>query len=245
MVRRLISSLLLALLAGLATGRARAGERSNDSVNPTILQRFLAIDDPAPTNYRALRHLDAQNDHFDSSAWMDVWTEADQTAGFRFHIVGEGGSDYIRSRVFRATLETEQKMWASGAPDHAAMTPENYVFEDRGAQPDGLAGLGMKPRRKGVLLVDGSIFLRPDDGDLVRMEGRLSKSPSFWTRHVEIVRWYQRFVGVRMPVALESVANVVIAGRSTFRMSYEYETVNGQRVGSPQPRALPGRAGQP
>jgi hypothetical protein len=48
-----------------------------------------------------------------------------------------------------------------------------------------------------------------------------------------------------MPVALESVANVVVAGRSTFRMSYEYETVNGQRVGSPQPRALPARPGQP
>jgi hypothetical protein len=40
-----------------------------------------------------------------------------------------------------------------------------------------------------------------------------------------------------MPVALESVATVLIAGRSTFRMSYEYETVNGQRVGIPQVRA--------
>ena len=94
------------------------------------------------------------------------------------------------------------------------MTPENYVFVDRGAQPDGLAGLGMTARRKDVLLVDGSIFLRPDDGDLVRMEGRLSKSPSFWTRQVEIVRWYQRFVGVRMPVALESVANALAMVKS-------------------------------
>ena len=99
--------------------------------------------------------------------------------------------------MFRATLETEKKMWTSGAPDRAAMTPDNYVFEDGGAQPDGLARLGVKPRRKDVLLVDGSIFLRPEDGDLVRMEARLSKSPSFWTRHVQIVRWYQRFVGAQ------------------------------------------------
>ena len=68
----------------------------------------------------------------------------------------------------------------------------------------------------------------------VRLEGKLSKAPSFWTRHVDIIRWYKRFAGVRMPVVLESTANVLIAGRSTFRMSYEYESVNHQRVGSPQ-----------
>ena len=245
MACRLISSLLLSLLAGLAIDHARLSAKSGDPMSPPILQRFLTIDDPTPFNYRALRHLDAQNDRFDSTAWMDVWTEADQTGGFRFQIVGEGGSEYIRTRVFRATLETEKKMWASGAPDRAAVTLDNYVFEDGGAQPDGLARLDVKPRRKDVLLVDGSIFLRPEDGDLVRMEAKLSKSPSFWTRHVQIVRWYQRFVGVRMPVALESVANVMVAGRSTFRMSYEYETVNSQRVGSPQPRALTARASQP
>ena len=67
----------------------------------------------------------------------------------------------------------------------------------------------------------------------MRIEGRLSKGPSFWARHVDIVRRFQRFAGVRMPIDLESTANVFIAGRSTFRMTYEYETVNGERVGAP------------
>lgn len=168
---------------------------------------------------------------------MDVWTEADTTAGFRYEIVGQGGSDYIRKHVFMPALEGERKMWASNAPDDAALTPANYVFEDRGWQPDGLASIALRARRKDLLLVDGLIFLRPEDGDLVRVEGRLTKSPSFWTRRVEIVRHYQRFVGVRMPIALETVANVLIAGRSTFRMRYEYQSVNGQRIGDPQPRA--------
>ena len=166
---------------------------------------------------------------------MDVWTEAD-ASGFRYQIVAEEGSDSIRTRVFRETLKSERGMWASGAPDHAGFTSENYVFEDRGSRADGLAWLIVKPRRKDVLLVDGSIFLDPHDGDLVRLEGRLSKSPSFWARHVDIVRRYRRIAGVRMPVSLESVASVLIAGTSTFRMTYEYETINGHRVGDPQPR---------
>src|SRR5436190_448989 len=221
------------LICGLVMLAAMAVELRAET--SAILQRFFAIDDPTPQSYRALRHLEAENGRFDSTAWMDVWTEAD-ASGFRYQIVAEEGSDSIRTRVFRETLKSERGMWASGAPDHAGFTSENYVFEDRGSRADGLAWLIVKPRRKDVLLVDGSIFLDPHDGDLVRLEGRLSKSPSFWARHVDIVRRYRRIAGVRMPVSLESVASVLIAGTSTFRMTYEYETVNGRRIGDPQPR---------
>jgi hypothetical protein len=235
MSRGLSRSLLVALVAALVV--AHAGASAPSAAAPAILTRFLALDDPTPSQYRALRHLEARNEKFEKNAWMDVWTEAD-ASGFHYVVVSEDGSEYIRSKVFRATLETERKMWATGAPDQAAVTLANYVFEDRGAQPDGLTSLTLTPRRKDVLLVDGSISLNPDDGELVRMEGRLSKSPSFWTRRVEIVRWYRRILGFRMPTALESVASVRIAGLSTFRMSYEYESINGQRVGNPQPRVL-------
>jgi hypothetical protein len=121
-------------------------------------------------------------------------------------------------------------------PIVAAFTPANYTFEDRGAHPDGLVSLAVKPLRKDMLLVNGTIFLRPDDGELMRLEGELVKAPSFWTRRVQIVRHYQRLLGIRMPVALEITASVHIAGRSTFHMTYEYESINGQQLGNPQAR---------
>jgi hypothetical protein len=235
MSRGLGRSVVIASFAAALT--AHPGAAGSTTTAPAILQRFLSLDDPTPSQYRALRHLEARNEKFEKSAWMDVWTEGN-ASGFRYAIVSEEGSEYIRSKVFRATLETERKMWATGAPDQAALTPANYVFEEGGSQPDGLTLLTVTPRRKDVLLVDGSIYLNPDDGELVRMEGRLSKSPSFWTRRVEIVRWYRRIAGFRMPTSLESTANVRVAGVSTFRMSYEYESINGSRVGNPQPRPL-------
>ncbi len=218
---------VLALLS--AHPRARTAE-----LRPAILERFLSNPDPTPHQVRALRHLEARNEHFDSSGWMDVWTELDRT-GFRYQIVDEGGSDYIRAHVLVAALRSEQTLWQSGEIDRASLTPDNYEFESGGIQPDGLVSMTVKPRRKEALFVEGSIFLNPDDGDLVRVEGRLVKSPSFWTRRVDVVRWFRRYAGVRMPVTVESVASVRIAGRSTFRMTYEYETVNEQRVGTPQP----------
>lgn len=224
MSRGLIRSLIVvAFVAGcLATPRAGTGHSA-------VIERFLANDDPDPWQYRARRHLEARNDQFGKNATMDVWTEGDAN-GFRYEIVGEQGSEYIRKKVFLQTLETEKSIWASGAPGRAGLTPANYTFEEADAQPDGTPALVVKPRRKDMLLVDGVIFLNPADGDLVRVEGRLSKPPSFWTRRVQITRWYKRFAGIRMPVALESTANVRIAGESTFRMTYEYESVNGVPV---------------
>ena len=66
---------------------------------PAVLQRFLSLDDPSPTGYRALRRLDARNQNLNKTAWMDVWTESDARV-IQIHVVAEGGSDYIRSKVF-------------------------------------------------------------------------------------------------------------------------------------------------
>jgi hypothetical protein len=200
-----------------------------------VIERFLARESQGPTQYRALRRLDARNLHFGASAWMDVWTDADATGGFSYQVASEGGSGYIRRRVFLAALAQEQKMWREGEPQRAQLNLTNYLIHDDGVA-DGLASLAITPRRKDVLLIDGWVFVKQDDGDLVRIEGRLSKVPSLWTRHVEIVRRYARIDGVHVPTEIESVAQVLIAGRSTFRMTYEYESINGQRVGNPQPR---------
>ena len=213
--------------AALATGTAVRAQR--DTSVPPVLERFLATVAHGPSSFRAFRHLEARNSHLSDAAWMNVWTTA-EASGFRYEIVGQGGSEYVRERVFLPALEAERTMW--GAGPRGALTHENYTFEDLGAEPGGLAWIGVQSRRKDVLLVNGSIFLRPDDGDLVRVEGTLSRTPSFWTRRVEIVRRYDRIAGVRVPVAFESVASIRMVGKATFTMSYEYQSVNGLEVPS-------------
>ena len=244
MVRGLCRSALAPLVAApLIVAASASGPTNSSLAGVPVVQRYLSSPDPDPTEFRVMRHVDAKSERFGQSAWMDVWTEFDRAAGFRYQIVGEGGSDYIRSKVFRSSLETERKMWADGSTARAALTSVNYEFVDAGLQPDGLASLTLKPRRKGELLIDGSIFVHPETGDLVRLEGRLVKSPSFWTRKVEIVRCYKRFAGIRMPVSLESVAHILIAGKATFTVSYDYESVNGERFGTPVARLQQGDVG--
>lgn len=204
-------------------------EETADELHQPVLKRFLATSNAAPERFIAIRHLEARNDHFNKDAWMDVRTEAD-AAGFRFEILAEGGSSYIRSKVFKNALQTEQKIWASGDPERSGFTLDNYTFEDKGFEAGGLVWLGVTPRRRDMLLVEGSIFLRPEDGELVRIEGSLAKTPSFWTKNVQIVRRYERIGGIRLPVWMQSTAAVRIAGASTFTTTYRYETVNGVSV---------------
>ena len=117
MSRGLSRSLLAASIAALLVASARA-EHVSSTAAPAILERFFALDAPAPWQCRALRHLEARNEKFEKNAWMDVWTEADAT-GFRYQVASEGRSGYIRKRVFLAALAGEEKMWRDGEPQRA------------------------------------------------------------------------------------------------------------------------------
>jgi hypothetical protein len=81
-----------------------------------------------------------------------------------------------------------------------------------------------------VMLVDGRMVLSPDATELLRVEGRLSKNPSFWTSWVNIIRTYGRLDGIRVPVATESIAKVKFVGTSRLEVQYDYESINGRPV---------------
>ena len=134
----------------------------------------------------------------------------------------------MRKRALIAALDGEVK--ARKEPvSRAALDPSNYEFAPEIIE-DGVLRVGLTPKRKDTLLIQGAMFLSPDEADLLRLEGRLVKPPSFWTRQVTVVRRYARTSGVRVPVSMESTAKVLVVGTSTFSMSYRYRAINGDLV---------------
>lgn len=187
-----------------------------------------AVAEPPLEQYRALRRMHAQNEKLSHQGWLDAWTEFD-SGGFRYEIVAERGSDTVRNKVLKTLLKREQELIANGDFGRGEMTPENYEFGPAIAGPDGLRYVPIKPRRKDVMLVDGRMVL-DSTGDLVRVEGLLSKNPSFWTTEVHVTRRYARVDGVRVPVSTQSLASVRFVGKSRLDVSYEYETINHRLV---------------
>jgi hypothetical protein len=99
----------------------------------------------------------------------------------------------------------------------------------------------IKPRRQDAVLVEGHAVLN-DVGDLLRVEGKLAKNPSFWTTLVNIVRRYARIGGVRVPVATETFARLKLVGTARMEVLYDYQSVNGHPVAlSEQRSAMPAR----
>ncbi len=195
------------------------------------MKQFLAQGD-GQRPYRATRRLEAKNGG--SIGWLEAVTEYAPTSGFRYTITTEGGSGNIRDKVLKAILNGEREAVARGEMARSALAPCNYEFQVNGVDEHGLAKVLLSPKRKERVLVSGAMFLRPADGELVRVQGRLAKSPSFWVKTVDIVRTYARIEGVVMPVALETTAQVRLFGAATLRMTYDYTEIDGRPVQSRQ-----------
>jgi len=226
-VRRTLFGLLS--LVGCITLAVESAERPETmaaGVQPA-LERFLARPDEPVTQYRARRTLEGHNPRFKMDGAIEAITELSANGRFSYTIVSETGSDYIRDKVLRPLLETEAKVLASGNPSRSALTIDNYDIGGGELAEPGIVKLFARPRRKEVSLIDGSVFITSADSDLVRVEGKLAKNPSFWTTRVNLVRRYDRIGGVRVPVRLDSTAQIRFAGESSLSMTYDYEMING------------------
>ena len=174
--------------------------------------------------YTARRTLVARSEKLDRFGWMEVETTFRPGVGMSYTVLREGGDGGIRKRVLRKVLENETEMSAPARAGRMAITGANYDLVRH--QP---RAVRMSPLRKEPTLVDG-VAQVDAQGRLVRVEGRLAKSPSFWVRSVTITRKYQPIAGHAMPVHVESVADVKLAGTCEFAMWIDYTVVDGRPV---------------
>jgi hypothetical protein len=222
------------LLTGLwVQGLSGAGANAS-RFEAVVLERFINDIERAPVAYQAVRRLEASSAKLNESAWMEAFTEYDPATGFRYRIMGQGGSNRIRNRVLKSVLEAERENSAQSEWRKGALNRDNYDFNFDSRTDDGMIKLQLNPRRRDTRLVDGAAFLSAHSGTLLRLQGRLSKSPSFWVKWVEVTRDYGLIGGTMMPVTMESTADVRFAGVSTFSMRYEYAMVDGKTVAPPQ-----------
>ena len=235
-VSQRVGSVLVLMMAAVAStiGSASHSAQRRTVTDAAFIDKFLAPEQDPLVSYRALRHLSASTRGGRLQASVEAWTTLDQDKGFDYQIVSEEGSSIIRRRVLIAALEAERKAIGSADADNAALTRANYEFLTVDDDQNDLTKVDVRPWRKQVTLIEGSLYLQSDSAELVRIEGELSQRPSFWTRNVWIVREYKRLDGVHVPVAMRSTAHVLIVGTSSFSMTYRYAEINGRPVHAEQ-----------
>ena len=230
----LVAPILASCFAFLAsTGHLSAAGSATQSFE-RVLARSNTV---TPPPYRAYRRLEGGLSKDDRRGWLEAWTEYRPGRGFTYEVVDEGGSEYVRNKVLRNMLSGEQDLIAAGKRLRASFESKNYEFEDGGLTEHGLQRILLKPVKKSDGLVDGSVVL-DKSGAVTRIHGRLVKSPSFWLRDVDVTWKFAHVGGHVVPVEMTSTGRVRMFGRSSFRMVYDYVSVDGRPTGNGLKAAL-------
>jgi hypothetical protein len=206
-------------------------EQENAPNVDEILNRMKAHDEWQRRyliEYRAQRTFSATNLRFEEGATLEVTTTFRRPDTFESQVLRAEGSKFIRERVFDKILAAENEIQSTPAKQQIDIVPANYTFSYLGRED--CAGrecyrLGIAPKRKEKYLIEGQIWIDAEDWGIVRIQGSPAKRPSFWARQTQIDRRYKRIDGMWLNDRLESISDVLIAGRSSLTIQYLYESI--------------------
>lgn len=130
------------------------------------------------------------------------------------HFTGDG---FVKNNVITRVLQSEANHVQKDDTSLTAITIANYKFSYKGtSQVEGhpVHVYQLKPRRKRVGLFKGLIYLDASTGSLVRAEGSVVKSPSFFIKKIDFVQDYENVGSFTFPVHIHSEARTRLIGRA-------------------------------
>jgi hypothetical protein len=145
------------------------------------------------------------------------------------HFTGDG---FVKSNIITRLLQSEVDHVEKDDPSLTAISPANYKFSYKGASrvSDRLVHVyQVKPHKKRPGLFKGRVYLDARTGTLVRVEGSVVKSPSFFVKHIEFVQEYEDVQSFTLPVHVHSEAKARIVGRAIVDIvQRDYQPVPAQ-----------------
>jgi hypothetical protein len=142
------------------------------------------------------------------------------------------GDGFVKSNIITRLLQSEVDHLQKDDTSLTALNSSNYKFSYKGkTQLDTqlVHVYQVKPRKKRVGLFKGKIYLNVETGSLVRAEGALVKSPSFFIKKIEFVQDYADVSSFTFPVHIHSEAATRLVGRTVVDMfQTDYQPVRSE-----------------
>jgi hypothetical protein len=141
------------------------------------------------------------------------------------------GDSFVKSSVIARVLQSEVDYVAKGDRFQEALTSANYKFSYKGVQElngHSVHVYQVKPRQKRVGLFKGRVLLDAHTGALVRSEGSIAKSPSFFVRKIEFVQDYTDIDHFTVPAHLHTTAQARLIGKTVvdvYHRDYQLQPV--------------------
>jgi hypothetical protein len=158
-----------------------------------------------------------------------------QPRSLQYSSVHYEGDSFVKTQVINKFLQSEVEH-IKDDPRASAITEANYKFSYKGTQLiDGQLTyiFQIKPRKKRPGLFKGKIYLNAFTGTLRRVEGRVSKSPSFFIRSIDFVQDYAEVDGFTLPTQLQSTTRARVIGRAIVRIVYKAYVLKPRKSDTP------------
>jgi hypothetical protein len=196
---------------------AQAAQLPLDEVVTRMEQARLRNKQTPPfllTRQYQMFHGDEQTPASQVKAQISVVPPSDRD----YKIIESQGSDR-GEKVVRKILEHEAAAEKLN-PSPTAIVRANYNFTDAGREM--LEGvncyvLGLKPKREEPSLIEGKAWIDPNTFAVRKIAGKMSKSPSWWVKDVDLVVSFGEIGGVWMQTASHAVADVRVIGKYTVQ----------------------------
>jgi len=142
------------------------------------------------------------------------------------------GDKFVKSNIITRLLQSEVDHVEKDDATQTAISPANYKFSYKGkADMQGrlVHVFQVKPHQKRAGLFKGRMYLDAYTGSLVRVEGNIVKSPSFFVKHIQFVQDYGDFDSFTLPVHIHSEARARLVGRTIIDITHtHYVPVSAQ-----------------
>jgi len=190
-------------------------------------------------SYSATTVIHAQLPDMSQQGEFELQKQYSSPRTLAFKAVSFTGDNFVKSNVIVRLLQAEVDHVQKDDPAQSAITPANYHFSYKGtAQLDGrqVHVYQVKPHHKRAGLFKGHVYLDAYTGSMVRAEGRMVKSPSFFVKKIEFVQDYADISDFTLPVHIHSEAKARLVGRTIVDVyDRDYQPVAVDDTKSPGP----------
>jgi hypothetical protein len=188
-----------------------------------IYQRRSAQQAAALSSYSAVTVVRAELPDSAQQGEYELQRRFEAPHTLQFTPVRYSGDGFVKSNVITRLLQSEVDHVQKDDPALTAIAPANYKFSYKGVSRIGdrlVHTYQVKPQKKRMGLFKGRIYLDAHTGSLVRVEGSVVKSPSFFVKHIEFVQEYADVQSFTLPVHVHSEAKARIVGRTIVDITH-------------------------
>lgn len=167
-------------------------------------------------SYTAVTRISAELPQSNQRAVFELERHYAAPKTLQFVPVQFSGDGFVKHNIINRVLQQEADKTGKQDGAQMAISQRNYKFAYKGeSEIDGrpVHVYQVKPRTSLPGLFKGHVYLDVLTGALLRAEGRLVKSPSFFIKKIDFVTDYADLDGFSMPIRIHSEAETRLVGR--------------------------------